>query len=61
MATGSANITVAPNIMSHVGFRLVQLELILTYSKSQPGHRNGVLSNISSLLSYDICHLIEAL
>ena len=43
-----ASITIASNIVSHVVFRLANLELTLTYSIGQPGHRfmNGVSPNI---------------
>ena len=42
--------TIAPNILSHVGFRLAELELIVTNSKGQLGRRNGVTSNILAFL-----------
>ena len=41
-----ANITIASTVISHVGFRLAQLELILTYSKGQLHRGNGVMRNI---------------
>ena len=44
--TDKANMTIAPNIMPHVGFRLSYLELTLTYSKAHLGCRNGINSNI---------------
>ena len=45
-----SNITIIPNIMSHVGFRLAYLELTLTYFKGQHGNRNGVSPNILAFL-----------
>ena len=47
MPTGRANITLASNIMTHIGF---QLELIRIDSKDQLGHSNGVSPNIFGLL-----------
>ena len=41
-----ANITVVPNIMSNVVFRLAHLEPALTYYKGQLGCRNSVKPNI---------------
>ena len=49
MVTDRANITLASDIMSHVGFRLAYLELTLTYSKGQHGRGNGVSHNILTL------------
>ena len=43
-----ANTTIATNVMSPVGF-IVELDLILTYSKGQLGRRNGVSPNIFGL------------
>ena len=48
--TDRADITIDPNIMLHVGFRLVYLELTLTYSKGQLGRRNDVSLNILTFL-----------
>ena len=49
------NITIVPNIMSRVGFRLGYLKLTLTYSKGQLGRRNGVSPNIL-LVIYVFAH-----
>ena len=36
--------------MSHTGIQLAYLELMLSYSKGQPGNRNDVSPNILSLM-----------
>ena len=50
MATSRASITIETNIMSHVGLQLTYLQMILTYSKDQLGHKNDVSPNIVCLL-----------
>ena len=49
MLTDRANI-LPPNRKSHVGFRLPDLNLILTYSKGQLGSWNGLSPNILAVL-----------
>ena len=61
--TDKVNIINAPNIMSHVGFRLTHLELTLTYSKGQPGRRNGLakyfgLQVVSRIICTEINNII---
>ena len=45
-----ANVTIAPNSMSHVGFRLGLLELTFDHSKCLLGRWTGVAPNICGLL-----------
>ena len=47
---GRANITIAPNVISHIGFKLPLLELTLTHSNRQFGGRNDVSPNIFGLV-----------
>ena len=62
-----ANSTTAPNIMSHVGFRLAYLELNLTYSKGQLGRTNGIspdiltflLISLFNLLAHPVCNFVR--
>ena len=49
MVTGQA-LLFAANIMSHVGFRLANLALTLTYYNGHVGLRNGVSPNIMDFL-----------
>ena len=65
MMTERANITIAPNTLLHISFRLAYLELTLT-SKNQLDCKNGVVPNIvafllslvndQQLLSQDVRH-----
>ena len=50
--TDRATIIIAPNIMSHVGFRLGYLELTLTYGQSQVNRRHGVSPDILVFLFF---------
>ena len=63
MMPDRADITIAPNIMSHIGFRLAYLELTLTCSKGQLGHRYRLspyildfLSFFSAYCAYCVCY-----
>ena len=47
---------IASNSISHVGFRLAQLELTLTYSKCQLGRWNGVSQTILAFLLLLLSH-----
>ena len=55
MVTGWVNITIAPNITSHVGLRL---QLISTYCEGQLGRTNGVLPKKLLVLFCFSCHAL---
>ena len=50
--TDRANIIIAQNSMSHVGFRIANLTVISTFTKGQLGCRNGDSPNISTFLLF---------